>query len=337
MHRDFLVDGGEDRLSMTALIELLNAVTEKGKSFRFKASGISMIPFINDRDVITISPVPSGRPVIGDVVAFLLPGADRLAVHRIIEKRDGGYIIKGDNVPEPDGLIPADNVLGLVTAVERNGHRALLGLGKERRLIAALARNDLLKWIRVCHLTRKLLARVLIKLQGVALYRRVASNLAPGYSIFEADGDDLEKVQEIWNPGGRPNSYKSDPMVKNYVAKIDSEIVGFVQLVNHPKEHYPYVGHWIFGLMVRVKARGMGIGEALCKQAVDRAKADGIKELFLLVYDDNPPAINLYCKLGFKRTEFPALKAQLDDEFKKTGRRRVVMHRDPVPDPEKRN
>jgi ribosomal protein S18 acetylase RimI-like enzyme len=72
----------------------------------------------------------------------------------------------------------------------------------------------------------------------------------------------------------------------------------------------------------------MGIGEALCKQAVDRAKADRIKELFLLVYDDNPPAINLYCKLGFQRTEFPALKAQLDDEFKKTGRRRVVMRRD---------
>jgi signal peptidase I len=332
MARDFLVDGGEDKLSMMALIELLNAVTEKGKSFRFKASGISMIPFIKDRDLITISPVPSGRPVIGDVVAFLLPGADRLAVHRIIEKRDGGYIIKGDNVPEPDGLVPAENVLGLVTAVERNGNRALLGLGKERRLIAALARHDLLKWVRVCNLTRKLLARVLIKLQGATLYREIGGKLAPDFSIAQADGKDMEKVHEIWNPGGRPNSYRPNPLVKNYVAKIDSEIVGFVQLVNHPKEHYPYVGHWIFGLMVRVKVRGMGIGEALCRQVIDRAKADGLKELFLLVYDDNPPAINLYRRLGFEQTILPALQPQLDDELKKTGRRRVVMRRDLPPD-----
>jgi ribosomal protein S18 acetylase RimI-like enzyme len=166
----------------------------------------------------------------------------------------------------------------------------------------------------------------------VALYRRVASNLAPGYSIFEADGDDLEKVNEIWNPGGRLNSCRPNPQVKNYVAKIDSEIVGFVQLVNHPKEHYPYVGHWIFGLMVRVKARGMGIGEALCRQVIDRAKANGLKELLLLVYDDNPPAINLYLKLGFEQTILPALQPQLDDELKKTGRRRVVMRRDLPPD-----
>ncbi len=317
---------------MAALIELLSAVTEKGKSFRFKASGISMVPFIKDRDIITISPIPSGRPEIGDVVAFLLPGADRLAVHRIIEKRDGGYIIKGDNVPEPDGLIPAKNVLGLVTSVERNGHRALLGLGMERRLIAALARHDLLKLIRVGSLTRKLLARVMIKMQSAALYRRVAGDLAPRYSIFEADGEDMEKVHEIWNSGGRPNSYKPNPLVKNYVAKIDSEIVGFVQLVTHPKEHYPFVGHWLFSLMVRVKARGMGIGESLCRQVIDRAKADGLKELFLLVYEDNPPAINLYLKLGFERTRLPALQAQLDDELKKTGRRRVVMRRSLPPD-----
>jgi signal peptidase I len=334
MARDFLVDGGEDKLSMTALIELLSAVTEKGKSLRFRASGISMIPFIKDEDVITISPIPSGRPVIGDVVAFLLPGANRLAVHRIIEKRNAGYIIKGDNVPEPDGLIPADNVLGLVTEVERNGHRALMGLGVERRLIASLARHDLIKWIRVCNLTRKLLARIMIAFQGASLYRRIAGELAPRYSIFEADGEDMEKVHEIWNPGGRLNSYRPNPLVKNYVAKIDSEIVGFVQLVNHPKEHYPYVGHWIFGLMVRVKARGMGVGEALCRQVIDRAKADGLKELFLLVYDDNPPAINLYRKLGFERTRLPALQPLLDDELKKTGRRRVVMRRDLPPDKE---
>jgi len=49
--------------------------------------------------------------------------------------------------------------------------------------------------------------------------------------------------------------------------------------------------------------------------------------LFLLVYDDNPPAINLYRKLDFERTRLPALQPQLDEDFEKTGRRRVVMRR----------
>ncbi|MEI6102810.1 MAG: GNAT family N-acetyltransferase [Methanothrix sp.] len=327
MATDFVIDGGEDNLSMKALVELLSAVTEKGKSFRFRAAGISMIPFIKNMDVITVSPMPSGRPVVGDVVAFLLPETEKLAVHRIIDKRNDSYIIKGDNVPEPDGLIPSQNVIGLVTKVERNGHRVLLGLGTERQLIALLARHDLLKCIRVKSLTRKLFARILIKMQGTTLYREIAGKLGTEYSIYEADGEDMAKVNNIWSPGCRLNSYRPNPLVKNYVAKIGTEIVGFVQLVTHPAEHYPYVGHWIFALMVRVKVRGMGIGEALCQQVIDRARSDGVKELFLLVYDDNPPAINLYRKLDFERTRLPALQPQLDEDFEKTGRRRVVMRR----------
>ncbi|MDD4650674.1 MAG: GNAT family N-acetyltransferase [Methanothrix sp.] len=326
MARDFIVDGGEDKLSMKALIELLGAVTEKGRAFRFRASGISMIPFIKDRDIITISPIPSGRPVIGDVVAFILPETGRLAVHRIIDKKNHAYIIKGDNIPEPDGLVPSENVLGLVTAVERNSHRVLLGLGMERRVIAALARHDLLKWIRMPSLARKLIAMVLIKLQGAALYRKIAGKLGPEFSITQADGKDMEKVHEIWNPGGRLNSCKPDPLVKNYVAKIDSEIVGFVQRVTHPPNHHPYAGHWLFSLMVRVKARGMGIGESLCRHLIDVAREDGIEELLLLVYEDNSPAINLYRKLGFKLTKLPDLQSKLDEELLMTGRRRIIMY-----------
>ena len=164
-------------------------------------------------------------------------------------------------------------------------------------------------------------------MQGTTLYREIAGKLGTEYSIYEADGEDMAKVNNIWSPGCRLNSYRPNPLVKNYVAKIGTEIVGFVQLVTHPAEHYPYVGHWIFALMVRVKVRGMGIGEALCQQVIDRARSDGVKELFLLVYDDNPPAINLYRKLDFERTRLPALQPQLDEDFEKTGRRRVVMRR----------
>ena len=329
---DFVVDGGEDNLSMKALVELLSAVTEKGKSFRFRASGMSMYPFIRNKDVVTISPLPTGSPKIGDVVAFLLPETRKLVIHRVIDKRNGCYIIKGDNAPKPDGLIPSENVIGLLTNVERNGRKVVLGLGTERRLIATLARNDLLKWIRLFSLPRTLCGLVLIKVQGTTVYRRMARKLGPDFSIFKADGPDMAKIQDIWSLCCRGNSYSysyhPDPLVMNYVAKIESKIVGFVQIVKHPAEHYPYVGHWIFAHTVRLKYRGMGMGEALCQRVIDRAKDDGVKELFLLVYDDNHPAINLYRKFGFELTRLQALESQLDEEFRKSSRRRVVMRRD---------
>ncbi len=57
----------------------------------------------------------------------------------------GGYLIRGDNAPEGDGLVPLQDILGLVTRVERNGRRVLLGRGPERRLLAFLVRRDLLQ------------------------------------------------------------------------------------------------------------------------------------------------------------------------------------------------
>ncbi len=141
----FIRDGGEDTLSMEALIELIKAVTEKGTSLRFQAPGLSMYPFIRDSDYITISPLNTCHPQLGDVVAFILPGTGRLIVHRIVENKGSFYLVKGDNTPEPDGLIPKANVLGYVTKVEENRKKTRFGLGVERILIAHMShRNQLI-------------------------------------------------------------------------------------------------------------------------------------------------------------------------------------------------
>ncbi len=131
---------------MTALIELVRAVTEIGKPFRFQATGFSMYPFIRNLDTITVSPLPAGgRCRLGDVVAFLLPGTEKLAVHRVVGRMGECYLIRGDNTPEPDGLISASRVLGVVTKVERNGRQIRLGLGPEKVVIAHLNRTDLIR------------------------------------------------------------------------------------------------------------------------------------------------------------------------------------------------
>jgi signal peptidase I len=108
-------------LAAPMVMELIEAVHEKGASFRFQANGFSMTPAIRDGDVITVSPLGNIMPRRGDVLAFRHPERPQMLVHRVLHSKGKKYFIKGDNCPEADGWIPAENVLGLITKVERRG------------------------------------------------------------------------------------------------------------------------------------------------------------------------------------------------------------------------
>jgi ribosomal protein S18 acetylase RimI-like enzyme len=53
--------------------------------------------------------------------------------------------------------------------------------------------------------------------------------------------------------------------------------------------------------MVAAQARRQGIGRALLSQAVDWARAAGVRKLELHVFPHNEPAIRLYEAFGFVR------------------------------------
>ena len=135
----------QDELSLsgTAFATLLRAVLDKGVPFWFRATGFSMSPFIRNGDVLTVSPL-SGRARLGDVVAFIRQGTGGLAIHRVVGTSAGGCLIRGDNSSRDDGYVAAENILGRITKVERNGKKILLGLGPERYVIGVLARKGLL-------------------------------------------------------------------------------------------------------------------------------------------------------------------------------------------------
>jgi signal peptidase I len=139
-----IVKGSELSLSGPALVQLLRAVLGKGAPARFRAKGFSMSPFIKNEDVVTISPLQHKRPGLGDIIAFVHPETEGLCIHRIVRKKDGVYVTKGDNISEADESVPRDNILGFVTRVERDGKEVFLGLGPERFLIAFLGRRGLL-------------------------------------------------------------------------------------------------------------------------------------------------------------------------------------------------
>lgn len=119
-------DKKKEELSLpgTAVMELVRAVHEKGAAFRFKAAGWSMTPSICNNDVITISPLEEIPPFVGEVVAFRHPRTGGLLVHRVVKIKQGTFFIRGDSLRYTDTYISRENILGVVTAVERRG-RAL--------------------------------------------------------------------------------------------------------------------------------------------------------------------------------------------------------------------
>lgn len=108
-------------LSAPVIMELIAAVHEKGVPFRFNANGYSMTPAIRDGDTITLSPLKDLLPRRGDVFAFRHSNQLQMLVHRILRKKGDRFFIKGDNCSVADGWIPAENLLGIVTRVERQG------------------------------------------------------------------------------------------------------------------------------------------------------------------------------------------------------------------------
>jgi hypothetical protein len=94
---------------------------------------------------MTIAPL-GDRPLRrGDTVAFCPVETGKLIVHRIVQTRPNGYMVRGDNADCPDGWIVPSEILGRVTRVERGGKRARLGLGPERRIVAFLSRRGSLR------------------------------------------------------------------------------------------------------------------------------------------------------------------------------------------------
>ncbi|MEW6670480.1 MAG: S24/S26 family peptidase [Thermodesulfobacteriota bacterium] len=135
---------GELAVSGPALREMIQAVLQTGRPFRFKAAGTSMSPFIKNGDVLTIRPLSSPPPAFGDVVACIHPDTNKTVVHRLIGRQNRRYLVKGDNTRTLGALLPLKDILGCVTKVERNGRHVDWGLGPERRLIALFSRWRLL-------------------------------------------------------------------------------------------------------------------------------------------------------------------------------------------------
>ena len=112
-------------------------ILRSGKSLSFTAHGVSMRPLLRDGDILKIEAIRDGRLRIGEIV-FCRTLEGHIVVHRVVGRQlyDGKkyYLVQGDQVGNPDGLIPFEQLFGRVISVERAGQVFYTGSAAMRLL-----------------------------------------------------------------------------------------------------------------------------------------------------------------------------------------------------------
>ena len=116
----------EDRAESSTFHLLTGELFAGGCGLRFQAVGRSMLPTIQDGEIVHVKPVATDMLRIGDIV--LLRAGEQFKAHRIIRKRGQCFITRGDAGIESDGEIRRDQILGRVTAKEGMNSRRLVRL-----------------------------------------------------------------------------------------------------------------------------------------------------------------------------------------------------------------
>jgi hypothetical protein len=137
------VTGAGEALSLSpeAVAILVEGLFARGAAFRFRAGGHSMHPWIRNGDVLTLVPLSPEGPAVGDVTLALDTGSGRLLAHRVVARRGGGCLLKGDRLAKADGMFPVSGLLGKVSEVHRNGKRVRFGQGGVKRILAWMSRK----------------------------------------------------------------------------------------------------------------------------------------------------------------------------------------------------
>jgi len=96
----------------------LEELAKRGK-YLSSPSGSSMEPLFHNKDN-AVEIVTAKHPLQKYDISLHIGRDGRCVLHRIMEVRDGSYVICGDNCIVPE-IVPFDRVVGVATKFYRNG------------------------------------------------------------------------------------------------------------------------------------------------------------------------------------------------------------------------
>lgn len=295
-------------LSPEDLLALSTDVLAQGGLFRFQARGGSMRPAIQDGDTLTLSPVSPETLSVGDVVLYQ-DISGRPVVHRIIARQEvpPRFTIRGDAQSGPGEIVSPGRVIGRVIDVQR---------GDGPRINAAL----------------RLAMTLLRQLQSLRLYRAAARRLVSSRVIYRlalpTDSPGLARLYgkpPIIQTNDRPIAHLASDQGTMLLACLKEQVAGAITLRRFPPTATHYPDWWLFDLQVRLRYRGLGLGQGLVRAALSEAAGRGAARVHLLVFAAQTPAIRLYEKLGFCRSTLPGLSEVLAQEAAAGARPRLLM------------
>ena len=137
----------EIRLGRTECADLSVAILKRGGTFCFKASGLSMHPFVRDGDILIIRPASNQTLRKGDII-FYMSTDYKLIAHRIIAAANRGddfvFTVRGDMVPASTEQVSSKRILGKVVSLRRGIKVIHLDKGCKRLSSVLLAKSVLL-------------------------------------------------------------------------------------------------------------------------------------------------------------------------------------------------
>lgn len=92
----------------------------EGKLAEFETHGFSMIPLLHDGGDRVVLEKPKAQLRVNDV-AFCKTDDGRYVLHRVVENKNGGYVLRGDNCRSCEFCKSDDDVIGVVRCFIRRG------------------------------------------------------------------------------------------------------------------------------------------------------------------------------------------------------------------------
>ena len=273
------------KVSAADLIDVGRDILQRGKSFRFEARGRSMVPFIRDGDVLEVEPIDARAIRFADVIFYHVDEAHAVA-HRVIKRglqdHQPVFVARGDAQVGAGERFSSDQVLGRVSAVERNGKRRVLK-GPLHKSAYALYRMVFPFFVN----GRRLAAYFVSGIQGIRGYRLLNRRLT------------RPDIRYRWQP--------DEDSVSSLVGEGQGRVIATLSLHHgagpDPSSTDPAgafdEGWWISSMWVHWRYRGLGIGRRLTESACQYAASQGATEVKLHVFNDNKPALRLYQRAGF--------------------------------------
>jgi len=142
--------------------EITAELLRRGNRVRFRASGASMQPTIEDGELITVAPVAPESVKRGDILLYQTESG--IHAHRVVGRVKGTvpllqgdcpldrYLLRGDASVSCDAPVQLEQVIGRVVAVQRGGRSLALDSRLTNLLRLARLRIAKSKAFRLVHL-----------------------------------------------------------------------------------------------------------------------------------------------------------------------------------------